>query len=193
MHRPSLRFLRLALWGLGMTLSRGAWATPLTLALLREKYASLKEFHAGVEQTKTSPYLLRPLKSKVKIDFAADRLTWTAAGEKPLQVYFPSRGSPVLESQGGLPTALPEPTRLKLMHTLEAVRDLVTMDPKLEERFTLKIEGQDLQVMPRAEGAPVFFRSIILSFDTQQELKSMRLVSDEDETQLTFESLVLKK
>lgn len=164
--------------------AKGSIAAPLTLERLQKVYGNIQSFEAEVVQTKTSPLLLRPIVTKVDIQQKGKILEWRAQGQSPLRVDFSQENAPQLLSEGSLPLQLPEPARHKLLRTLEAIRDLLSMDKRLEKNFQIKVSDRTLLLKPLRQD--VFFQDIRIEFDAADQIEKLTFFTADDETQLVF-------
>jgi len=168
----------------------------LTREALNRQYRGLKGFTGSAVQTRSSPYLLKPLRSEVQIAYENEILSWQVQGQDKFEVKFPAKGQPELVSgdgvKGGSDTHnsvasnMPAAARRKLLETLKALRSLMLLDPKLDDDFLVTVKGQELWIIPRPNQSNIFFEEIVLLFDPAMQLQSMRLKTQDDVTQLTF-------
>lgn len=179
--------------GLLMGASLKLSAAELSRQALEAKYRGIKSFSAEATQTKTSPYLLKPLESKVKLSFKNERLSWQVEGQEPLEVQFEAGRMPrLMASAKGPALELPPAAESKLLETLSAVRDLILMDPRLDERFLLTVKKRELRIQAKT-GESVFFKEIVLAFDSELSLHSMLFRAADDETRLSFSRVSVER
>ncbi len=183
-------------FAVAVLLAASANAAALSREGLEKKYRGLKFFRAEAVQSKISIYLIRPLVSQVSIQFKEDRLSWQVAGQEALEIAFTKGQKPrLLKAPAGIAQSLPAAAEAKLLETLSAVRDLMVMDPKLDENFLVRVQGQELHFAPKQgpKEREVFFREIVLTFADDLSLVKMLIRSSEDETTLSFTDLKIEK
>ncbi len=164
----------------------------LTLSDIKTHYQGVKQFAGEAEQVKTSPLLLRPLKSTVKVGYDHGLLSWQPAGQEAWQVKFGPDGKPVFLGAGAQLKDLPPDAREKLDQTMGLVRDLFTMDPRLEQNFDLALDHDRLTVKPKPQ-TKVFFTEVTLDFKPDMSLDHLTFLTADDKTVLTFHSMKISR
>jgi len=173
--------------------ARSSHAAALTLDSIRQHYRNISEFHGEAEQTKTSPLLLRPLKSKVQLSLEKEVLTWQPEGQEPWRMRFSADGKPVFINGGKTLAQLPSSARDKLDRTVTLVRNILTMDPKLDDDFHLKLDQGHLTIEPKSVKVDVFFKAIDLTFKPNADLLSINFKTADDETTLLFKTMTITR
>ncbi len=167
-------------------------AAPLTLDTIKNTYRRVNEIHGEGEQIKTSPLLLRPLKSKVSLSLEKGLLTWRGEGQEPWRIKFGVDGKPEFLGVGKTLEQMPPAARAKLDSTVALVRNILTMDPKLEQDFNLAIKDGLLTVEPKPGNRGVFFQSVNIQFKPSGLIESIRFKTQDDETLLLFKTMKIK-
>ena len=178
---------------LSLCLSLMARAEALTVEVIKKHYRGIDQMQGEAEQVKTSPLLLRPLKSNVSLRFDKGLLTWQVEGQEAWQIRFGGDGKPVFLNGGKTLAQIPANARDKLDRTVGLVRNILTMDPKLEKDFNLKLDKEFLTIVPKSEKSGVFFKSIGIQFKPNADLQSISFKTEEDETKLVFKSIKIKR
>jgi hypothetical protein len=161
----------------------------LTREGLNAHYRGFRGFSGTAMQSRSSPYLLKPLRSEVHIAYQNEKLSWQAQGQEKLEVSFPDTGPPQFAGGSTVTAGMPDAVRVKLLATLKAMRRLMLIDPKLDEDFVVIVKGQQLLITPRSKQSDIFFQEIVLVFDQSLQLQSMQLKAQDDVTELTFSQL----
>ncbi|MBC7659149.1 MAG: hypothetical protein H7249_05510 [Chitinophagaceae bacterium] len=168
-------------------------AGPLTVDEIKKHYRGIHQIQGEAEQIKTSPLLLRPLKSNVSLHFDEGILTWQVEGQEPWQIKFGGDGKPVFINGGKYLAQIPSDAREKLDRTVGLVHNILTMDPKLDDDFHLTLDKEFLTIVPKSEKSGVFFKSIAIQFNRNADIQNIRFNTEEDETKLVFKSITLKR
>ena len=142
------------MWDLGVSLVTCAWvlATPafvhaetLTRGSLQATYANVRMLSAEIEQTKSSPYLFKPLVSKIYMEYANGRILW--------RVFEPARGEIVFDN-GKISTdatgVLPPEALEKMMPLMRLFRAIFSVDlTAIEADFDLRFAESSLEATSR--------------------------------------------
>lgn len=186
-------FSALPLFISSLSLSFQAMATNLTVDAIKKHYRNIDQMQGEAEQIKTSPLLLRPLKSNVSLRFDKGLLTWQVEGQEAWQIRFNGDGKPVFLNGSKTLAQIPASAREKLDRTVGLVHNILTMDPKLEEDFNLELKKEFLMIVPKSEKSGVFFKSIGIQFKSNADLQSISFKTEEDETKLVFKTIKIKR
>jgi hypothetical protein len=159
------------------------FALALSLADVKTHYAGTKGLEADIEQTKTSPYLTKPLLSKIHLAVKPGEIRW--------EVKEPVASTFVFDESGKSP--FPENDKTKAL--IGFIKSLVTVDfPAIEREFTLEASGQKLIATPRA-GSPLagMIKRMELGFAPDLTLSTLDIDAANEATHLVFRSLTLVK
>lgn len=158
-------------------------ALVLTLPLVKAHYAGTKGLDAEIEQTKVSPFLVKPLVSKIHLTAKPGQIRW--------EVREPVAASFVFDDSGKSP--FPENDKTKAL--VSFIKALVTVDFALIEKdFDLVPDGAALIATPRQASALAgMIKSLTLRFDDNLSLKSLHIDAANETTDLIFKSLTLVK
>lgn len=168
-------------------------ALALDLKSIQEHYRGIKEISAEIDQTKTSPLLLRPLQSKVKLSFKDEILSWEVSGQEPWRIRFAADGKTEFLNASKALAEIPADAKAKLDRTLALVRKILIMDPALEKDFVQTLKGETLLIKPKGQENSVFFESIEILFQKNADIRRILLKTADDETTLNFHTLHLKR
>lgn len=168
-------------------------ASALELKQVQDHYRGIKSISAEIEQTKTSPLLLRPLRSKVQLKFEGEVLSWSVAGQEPWRIRFLKDGKTEFLSSSKVLKDIPADAKAKLDRTMALVRKILLMDQSLNQDFNQVIVGDTLQISPKSKDKSVFFEKVGIEFDKKLEIKSISLKTAEDDTLLVFTKLILQR
>lgn len=161
----------------GMT----ALALALTLPMVREHYAGTKGLDAEIVQTKESPFLLKPLVSKIHLVVRPGEIRWEV--KEPVAATF------VFDESGKSP--FPDTDKTKAL--VAFIKALVTVDfAALERDFVLEAKGATLQATPRP-GSPLagMIKGMELGFGDDLGLRTLDIAAANESTHLVFKSLSL--
>jgi hypothetical protein len=151
---------------------------------IKDHYRGLRRLKAKIEQVKTSPLLLRPLKSQVDLEFKEDTLTWTVSGQKPFAMKFLSGGRTEFLSGGSALSELPKEARQRLDASIGLIRKILVMDPALDQDFMQTWSDQTLTITPKSNS--VFFEWVSITFRKDRSIESMSFKTADEQTRLTF-------
>ena len=157
------------------------------------RYKNLQGLHAEIKQSKQSPLLLRPIITLVTLNYRNGLLSWEPKGQAAIQLRFVAGKEPEWVKGPAIPGINDPVIKKRMIATLEAVRDLLLISPRLSERFDLDLKANLLSLSPKAGMDSGFLQKIELNFAADLSLLSMRLISSDDETTLNFERLDLER
>jgi hypothetical protein len=164
----------------------------LTLDMIQKTYRGMTQMEGEAEQIKTSPLLIRPLKSNVTLRFDKGLLTWQVEGQEAWQLRFDKNSKPKFISGEKTIKQIPPEARDKLDRTISLVHNILTMDPKLDDDFKLSLDKNVLTILPKGEKNTVFFQSIAIEFKANTEIQSISFKTQDDETKLLFKRMKFK-
>ncbi|RYZ48374.1 MAG: hypothetical protein EOP07_25860 [Proteobacteria bacterium] len=164
----------------------------LTLERIQKTYRGMTQMEGEAEQIKTSPLLLRPLKSNVSLRFDKGLLTWQVEGQEAWQLRFDKNSKPKFINGEKTIKQIPADARDKLDRTISLVHNILTMDPKLDDDFSLSLDKNILTILPKAGKNTVFFQSIAIEFKSNIEIQSISFKTQDDETKLLFKRMKFK-
>lgn len=164
----------------------------LTLEKIQKTYRGMTQMEGEAEQIKTSPLLIRPLKSNVTLRFDKGLLTWQVEGQEAWQLRFDKNSKPQFINGEKTIKQIPADARDKLDRTISLVHNILTMDPKLDDDFKLSLDKNILTILPKGEKNTVFFQSISIEFKNNTEIQSISFRTQDDETKLLFKRMKFK-
>ena len=157
-----------------------SFASPLNAAgvdetALKKRYDALISFQADILQTKTAPYLIRPLISKVRLDVSRERILWQILEPKPLTVKIAGDTLTFLDETGkphvGMHTVDPQ----KKEFFVKVLGALFTGDiTKLKTIFTVDTSGDRMTLTAR--DADNLLRKVTFWFTPELTPRRMELV-----------------
>lgn len=165
----------------------------LDMKAIQDHYRGLTKLKAEVEQTKTSPLLIRPLKSLLTLEYSEKTLSWSMKGQEPWKVRFDGKGQAQVLSNDKALAEIPREARAKLDRTLGLIHKILVMDPSLEKDFTQTLTQQTLSITPKSKDHSVFFEGVEVTFKSNADIDFIILRTADDETRLSFRSLELKR
>ncbi len=161
-------------------------AAALTLAAVKERYAAHDGIEADIVQTKESPYLVKPLVSKVHLSVKGATVRWEVQEPVASTVIFDERGARIAGEAGSLPDG-PKTTAL-----LSFLKALAAVDfPALERDFVLTVVGERLIATPRPESQLGMIKELALEFDAALNIRHLTVTADNEITKLAFTKLEL--
>ena len=160
-----------------------ALALALTLPLVKAHYAGTSGLDAAIEQTKVSPFLMKPLVSKIHLTVKPGEIRWEV--REPVAATF------VFDESGKSPF----PDNDKTRALIAFIKALVTVDfVAIEREFTLEMKGASLVAMPRSSSPLAgMIKSMALGFADDLTLKTLDIVAANETTHLAFKTLTLVK
>jgi hypothetical protein len=159
-----------------------ARADGLTRESLKAAYANVHMLSAEIEQTKSSPYLYKPLVSRIHLEYADGRVLW--------RILEPVRGEVIFDngriSTDGTVTLPPEAAErmAPLMRLLQAVFsvDLAV----IEKDFDLVISENSLEARPRPGSEVSFVKRLVFRFQPDLSPAQVTVETGDETTELKF-------
>ncbi|MCX6128259.1 MAG: hypothetical protein NTX25_04245 [Proteobacteria bacterium] len=189
-----MRQICLLLTWLGLVLLKAETSIAgITQEQIFAHYKNIQSLDAEILQSKQSPLLLKPLTSHVKLRYKDGLLSWEPEAQAAIQLRFAVNKEPEWVKGPDLPGLNDPIIKKRMLATLEAVRDLLLISPRLSARFDLDLHGDILSLSPKVGVDSGFLQKIELKFAANLTLLSMRLMSIDDDTSLIFERLNLDR
>ena len=160
------------------------------LSRVKEKYRDLNMLAADVDQTKTSPYLSRPLKSVVRMALRSGIVTWETVSPVPSMITL-TNGQIVVTGAGQTQRTLPRSPQADALLTL--IEGLVRADwLGLERDCVITATGAlTLQAVPRPASKLVFLKNLEFRFHDSLKLERITITTADETTELAFRTLTL--
>lgn len=159
-----------------------ARAEELSRDALMTAYARVKSLRAEIEQTRTSPYLYKPLVSRVQLECAGGRIVWRVLEPFRGEVVFDQSG---VASAGG--AALPPGAAEKMAPLLRLLRAIFWVDlAAMEKDFHVRIAGDTLEATPRVEAGFGSLRKLLFRFGPDLAPVQITVDAGPDVTELKF-------
>jgi hypothetical protein len=154
---------------------------------LRKKYRTLVSLSANVDQSKTAPYLLRPLKSKIHFSYAKGSIDWHVLPPVEANIHIDRTGILVKDSKGNAQGKVPN-GMLKMTGTL---LDMLGGEVSSENK-QISVDEMENCLTWRPEGTATGggISSMSFFFDPQQIISQVRIVSGQELTVLIFNDVV---
>jgi len=176
------KLLLMTACGWGLLMPSFARAEDLTRASLQAAYAHVGRLSAEIEQKKSSPYLFKPLVSKIHMEYANGRILW--------RVLEPVRGEIVFDN-GTISTApagvLPPDALERMMPLMRLFRAIFSVDlPAIEKDFDLRFSDRSLEAQSRAGSDVHLVKRLVFHFDAGLLPERMTVEVGDEITELRF-------
>jgi len=179
------------MWHRGVLLVGCAWllaehgfahAGWLTRESLRAAYANVQMLSAEIEQTKSSPYLYKPLVSRIHLEFAAGRVLW--------RILEPVHGELVFDngkiSTDGTVTLPPEAAE-RMAPVLRFFQAVFSVDlAVIEKDFDLVFSESSLEARSRPGNEGAFVKRLVFRFQPDLSPAQVTVETGDETTELKF-------
>lgn len=179
-------------------------AIDVSEAALVKKYGKVGHMSARVEQTKTSPYLFKPMKSKVNLNYTPEEIIWEYT--EPFKKVIRIRPDTLVTEAGGAGGAtkteattpgakparqgehvLPLGEGTKIHALMSFLRALFGLDfSVLKKDFDLTFTGHQLRAVVKKQSQLTFIESLSLVFDENLVPQTLEVISTGEKLNLRF-------
>ena len=148
----------MVVWALAMP--RVVLAEGLTRESLQAAYTNVRTLSADIEQTKSSPYLFKPLVSTIHLEYANGRIVW--------RVLEPVRGELVFDEgkiSSDVPGLLPPGAAERMIPLMRLFRAIFSVDlAAIEQDFDLRFSANVLEAQSRAGSQLTLVKKLVFQF-----------------------------
>lgn len=159
-----------------------AHAEGLTRESLKAAYSDIRMLSAEIEQTKSSPYLYKPLVSMVHMEYAGGRVLWRILKPVRGEMVF-DNGSISIEATAALPPGAAD----RMAPLMRCFRAIFSVDfAAIEKDFDLLISENSLEAASRPGSDVSFVKRLVFRFGPDLSLAQVTVEAEDETTELTF-------
>ena len=157
---------------------------------LRARYSGIRSLSADVVQVKEGRFWARPLESRIRLRYTPERIVWETLSPVRSTVTIEGEHLVLADAAGRtreLGALAGDP---RVVALLGFIRSLIAVDlESLERDFTIRYGDGELVATPREGSSLKIFESILLRFDSRDDLTGMELRTAMERTRLSFQNV----
>lgn len=166
-------------------------SAPLTIEALKEHYQHVKSISADVKQTKTAPYLFKPIISQILLSYEKNKITWETTAPTKQTIVIQNNELYSISDEGvqeNIPIAK-SPQGAKL---LSFFNSLFSMDfNALQNSFQLVFSGQQMEALPKKDSGLQFINKMTFDFDKNLNIHTVTVEAGQENTKMLFSNVVI--
>ena len=165
-------------------------AQALSLQTLKDHYFNIKSITAEVKQTKTAPYLFKPILSQIILTYEKNKISW--------QTKTPTKQTLIIQnnelfsiSEKGILENIPLSKSPQGAKLIGFFKSLFSMDfDSIQRSFQLSFKEQQMVAIPKKDSGLNFIDKMSFYFDKNLNISSVVIEAGQEKTQMVFSNVI---